>query len=171
MVAITCLSAEESVARQAELRDLLQDAVAGGASVGFVWPLAPEVVEHYWHSVIAEVAKDTKVLLVAQIDGQIVGAVQLAPAGMPNGAHRAEVQKLLVLRRARRQGIGRALIAAVEAEARTRGRYLLVLDTVKGQPPERLYEQWGYVRCGEIPDYARSTAGSLEATVLFYRQL
>jgi GNAT superfamily N-acetyltransferase len=68
-----------------------------------------------------------------------VGAVQLDLAERPNALYRAEVMKLFVHRRARRQGIGRILMGAVELAAMEAGRSLLVLDTRKGDPSEQLY--------------------------------
>jgi acetyltransferase len=90
---------------------------------------------------------------------------------MPNALHRAEVQKLLVLRSWRRQGIGQTLMMAVEQAARQAGRQLLVLDTRLGDVAERLYARMGYRRVGVIPKFALNSVGSLGATVIFYRQL
>ncbi|MFI4921654.1 MAG: GNAT family N-acetyltransferase, partial [Gammaproteobacteria bacterium] len=79
---------------------------------------------------IAKVEQGTRVLLVARAaDGSLVGTAQLDTETMPNGAHRAEVQKVCVLRSARGQGIGRQLMVAIEDAARAAGRTLLVLDT------------------------------------------
>jgi len=65
---------------------------------------------------------------------------------MPNGPHRAEVMKLCVLRRARRKGVAKALMRAIEQETRPRGRQLLVLDTRAGDVAEKLYEEIGYTK-------------------------
>jgi ribosomal protein S18 acetylase RimI-like enzyme len=132
-------------------------------------PLLPEEARHYWAQVIADVEQGTRVLLVARQGGQVVGTVQLEPAAKPNAAHRAEVQKLLVHTRARRQGIGRALMQAIEAAALELGHTLLVLDTRKGNNAEQLYRQLGFIRAGEIPRYVRSIDGRLNDTVFFYR--
>ena len=152
------------------LAALLADAVDSGASVGFLPPLSPDAARAYWHEVDAGLPHD-RVLLVAEVGGELAGAVQLALAGQPNGAHRAEVQKLFVMRRFRRQGIARALMLALEAEAVARGRTLLVLDTRVGDPAEHLYEQVGYQRAGIIPAFARNAEGVLDPTVLFYKTL
>ncbi len=119
------------------------------ASVGFLPPLAPKA-RRYWARVIADLERGGRVLLVARLAGHIAGAVQLEPASKRNATHRAEVQKLLVHTSARRQGIGGALMRAIEREAIGLGRTLLVLDTVKGDDAERLYPRLGYIRAGEI---------------------
>ena len=88
-----------------------------------------------------------------------------------NQPHRADVAKMQVHRRARRHGVGAALLRAVETEARNAGRTLLVLDTVTGSDAERLYSSLGWQRCGVIPDYALWPQGGLCSTTVFYRQL
>jgi acetyltransferase len=150
---------------------LLIDIVDAGAAVSFLAPLSPEAAEHYWQDVEVALAHGQHELLVAERDGVVVGAVQLALSAWPNGRHRAEVAKLLVHGSARRQGIGRSLMREVEEVARSHGRTLLVLDTREGDAGEALYRDLGYVRAGRIPDYARSSSGELHATVLYYREL
>lgn len=89
----------------------------------------------------------------------------------PNGGHRAEVQKVCVLRSARGQGIGKQLMLAIEATARAAGRTLLVLDTRKGSVAEGLYRKVGYIEAGVIPSYARTVNGTLVTAAFFYRTL
>lgn len=155
------------------LARLLRDAVEGGASVGFLLPLPPSEVEAFWEGVLREVVDGGKLLWVARRGGEVVGCVQLALAQRPNGNHRAEVQKLLVLQAARRQGIARALMSAMESEAQARNRSLLVLDTLAGDSAEPLYRSLGYCEAGVIPHFARDTREpeKLRATVLFYKWL
>jgi GNAT superfamily N-acetyltransferase len=110
------------------------------------------------------------VLLVAEDERGIVGTVQLVPAEPDNQPHRADVAKMLVHRRARRQGVGAALLEAAERSARTLGRTLLVLDTASADA-ERLYERRGWVRVGTVPGYALLPDGGLCDTVFYYREL
>jgi GNAT superfamily N-acetyltransferase len=152
------------------LLDLLRDAVDAGASVGYLVPLADADGRAFWQGVKAALA-DGRVLFGAYVGDRLVGSVQLDPVGKPNGRHRAEVQKLLVLREFRGRGIAKALMAAVERKAAGLGRWLLVLDTVPGQPAEKLYERLGYRRAGVVPDYAEKSGGGFEPTVIFYKKL
>ena len=181
---ISRLTAPQATSHLPDLTALLQDAVASGASVGFLPPLSAEEARAYWQEVIAAVAGPHRLLLIAQVDGGVppplrsatgamvvAGTVQLHLVSTPNGRHRAEVAKLLVHTRHRRQGIGRALMLAVEAEARHAGRTTLVLDTRLGEPSEQLYLSLGYSRAGAIPDYARSADGTLHTTVIMYKLL
>ena len=171
MQSIRSISAEEGIRLLPELVALLQDAVEDGASVGFLLPLAQAMNERYWEDCLTEVHTGNRILLVAQTDGNLAGSVQLDLATKPNALHRAEVQKLLVHTRYRKQGFGSRLMAAVEDVARQLGRTLLVLDTLEGDNGERLYERCGYIRVGEIPKYARLSDGSLRGTVVFYKLL
>ena len=115
--------------------------------------------------------KGSRVLLAAMENERVEGSVQLALEMRANGNHRAEVMKLFVHRRARRRGLAKWLMREVEAAASRLGRTLLVMDTRKGGEAEKLCESLGYVRYGEVPDYARSGNGVLHTTVFFYRQL
>ena len=171
MTTVERITAEQARPELDELIELLRDSVDNGASVGFLPPLGDPVARAYWEEVVEEAARGTKILLVARQGDGVVGTVQLAHATKPNALHRAEVQKLLVHTRARRQGIGEMLMAAVEAAAREAGRTLLVLDTRQGDPSERLYLKCGYARAGVIPHYARNERGGLDPTVLFYKLL
>lgn len=171
MPEIIALDADNARRLQPDLVALLQDAVAGGASVGFLPPLAADEASAYWEGVSTDLTAGKRVLLAAVEQGRVIGSVQLELAGRANAAHRAEVQRLLVHRDARRRGIGRELMAALEEHARRIGRTLLVLDTREGDPSETLYARCGYTRVGVIPRYARSASGTLDGTVYFYRHL
>jgi GNAT superfamily N-acetyltransferase len=171
MSTIEEVSSESALACLADLVELLIDSVASGASIGFLPPLDADEAQSYWADAIEQIAGGGRRLLVARQDGVLVGTVQLALAEKPNARHRAEVQKLMVHTRARRQGIGQALMAAADEAARRAGCTLLVLDTRAGDPSEQLYFKHGYTRIGAIPQYARSANGELHATALFYKLL
>ena len=160
-------------AADADVRDLahlLLDAVASGASVGFLDSLSADDAAEWWRAKLAA-ADPRAVFLVARDAEGIVGTVQLLPAAMPNPAHRADVAKLQVHRRARGEGLGRALMDAIEERARKDGFTLLTLDTKRGDVAETLYERSGWTRVGAIPNYALDPDGSSCDTVIFYKQL
>jgi acetyltransferase len=171
LTGVVRLQTDDVTRHAGPLAELLIDAVDSGASVGFLPPLSREDADAYWRTVASALTAGHRILLALFDDAGLVGSVQLDLPAMPNGAHRAEVQKLFVHRRARGRGLARTLMAAVEAEARRAGRTLLVLDTRAGDAAERLYETIGYVRAGTIPRYARSASGELHATVFLYRWL
>jgi acetyltransferase len=171
MAVIERVSGSDAPARRAGLVDLLRDAVAGGASVGFLDPLPEADAVAYWEQVFADADAGRRLLFVARDGNRVLGSVQLFLPRQPNAAHRAEVEKLLVHTAARRRGLGRALMLAAEDAAAALGRHLLVLDTRAGDPAGRLYEHLGYVRAGVIPGYARSSSGRLHGTAIYYRDL
>lgn len=168
---IDVITAREVDGRIGELSALLDDAIRGGASVGFVLPLAQGECEAYWREIALDVADGMRDVLVAKEHGRVVGTVQLAPSGKTNQPHRADVQKLLVLASARGHGVGAALMRALEARARAAGRWLLTLDTRTDSVAERCYRRWGWTACGTIPDYAKDPDGTFANCTFFYKAL
>ncbi len=153
------------------LSDVLTDCVEGGASVSFMSPMTRAKAEAFWRSASASMARGERVVLVAEdAAGAIVGTVQVIWAQPENQPHRGELAKMLVHRRARRHGVGAALLAAAEQCALSAGRTLLVLDTASDDA-ERLYARQGWQRVGVIPDYALLLDGGFCATTLFFKDL
>lgn len=154
-----------------ELTALLCDCVDSGASVGFIGPFSQRESQEYWYGVEADITKGTRYLLVANLSGKLVGSVQLSVSDKANGLHRAEIEKLMVHTQARGRGVAKLLMQEAEVLASTLCRSLLVLDTKKGDIAEGMYSKLGYVKVGEIPGFALSSSGELDATVLFYKEL
>ena len=153
------------------LADVLIDCVEGGASVSFMLPLPRAKALAFWRGVTEAVTRGERALLVAELEGRIVGTVQLILALPDNQPHRADVAKMLVHRSVRRQGIARQLMAAADATARDEGRTVLVLDTVTGGGAERLYTRNGWQRVGVVPNYALMPQGGFCSTTFFYKHL
>lgn len=156
----------------AALATLLRDCVALNASIGWTSTPSADEAAAFWKRCQQACARGERrgwVLLDPQ--GQALGSAQLVLDMPANGAHRAEVCKVMVSPNARRQGLGERLMTLAESEARLLGRTLLVLDTLVGSPAERLYRRLGFQVCGAIPDYAMSTEGRLEATQILYKVL
>ena len=153
------------------LADLLKDCVDGGASVSFMHPLTRERAPAFWRKVADGVAAGQRALIVAEDDHGVCGTVQLIFDLPENQPHRADLAKMLVHRRARRHGLGAALLQAAEATARECGKTLLVLDAVTDGDAARLYARLGWVRVGDIPNYALFPQGGYCSTTVFYRDL
>jgi GNAT superfamily N-acetyltransferase len=151
------------------LAEVLVDCVAGGASVSFMAGLTQDEALAFWHGQAD--ADDGRAILVAEDGAGIFGVVQVIPAWPPNQPHRADISKMLVHRRSRRQGAAEALLEAAEKAALDMNRTMLVLDTVTGGAAERLYEKRGWTRVGVIPDFALMPDGELCATTVFYKAL
>jgi len=154
-----------------ELTNVLIDCVEGGASVSFMLPLTRERAMAFWRNVSRGVAAGERALLIAEDAHGVCGCVQLSFDLPENQPHRADLSKMLVHRRARRQGLGAALMRAAEEVARECGRTLLVLDAVTSGDAARLYERLGWVRVGDIPNYALFPRGGLCSTTVYYRDL
>ena len=167
---IVVLDAAAAKAAIGELADVLADCVEGGASVSFMLPYSRDDAETFFEKVIASIGRDETVLVVAKLDGRIVGAVQLGLDMPPNQLHRGDIKKLLVHRAARKHGLGAALMDRAEREAKARGRSLLVLDTASGDA-ERLYVRGGWQRVGVVPDYAMWPAGGFCDTTFFWKRI
>ena len=170
--AVTLLTPERARQLRGELAELLVDAVESGAAVNFVLPMTRTKAETWWDDALASHAAGERLIFVAESGGRIAGTVQLILAPQENQDFRAELAKMIVHRRARRQGIGAALMRAAEEEARRRGRTLLTLDTESGKAGEHLYAAMGWMKVGEIPGYATNPDGKgRHGASLFYKQL
>ena len=154
-----------------ELSEILIDCVASGAGVTFMHPLSMATAEAFWRKSAECAAAGTRALLVAEDDDGVVGTVQLILDLPENQPHRADLAKMLVHRRARRRGLGEALMRAAEQVAIDCGRTLVVLDTVTGSDAERLYARLGWQRVGVIPNFAFVSGGVTTPTTFFYREL
>lgn len=152
------------------LADVLTDCVEGGASVSFMLPLSKQRAAGFWQGLAEDVAKQRRILLVAEDDEGILGTVQAILSQPENQPHRADIAKLLVHRRARKRGAGAALMQAVERAAAVSGKTMLVLDTASAEA-ERLYRKLDWQTCGVIPDYALLPAGGLCQTIVFYKRI
>ena len=152
------------------LATLLMDAVASNAGISFMSDLTPGAAAAWWRQILTNAPART-VVLIARDEQGIAGTVQLQPAWAPNQPHRGDVAKLIVHRRSRGRGIARALMHAVDRQARDHRYTLLVLDTCKGSAAERLYTSLGWVRVGEVPNFALNPDGTWCDTVFFYKQL
>src|SRR5687768_13310685 len=153
------------------LVDVLIDCVEGGASVSFMHPLTRDRAGAFWRRVAQGVAAGERALLVAEDAQGVCGTVQLIFDLPENQPHRADLAKMLVHRRVRRQGLGAALMRGAEATARECGKTLLVLDAVTDGDAARLYEKLGWVRVGDIPNYALFPQGGYCSTTYFYKDL
>jgi len=169
MVRIEQLPCEERHERA--LAALMVEVVADNASVSFLHPLSHGTARAFWRQSLELAEQGKRIVFGAFEDGSLLGTVTLNLDTPENQPHRAEIAKMIVAKSARRRGIAARLLGAAETEARARGRWLVTLDTVPGEAGERLYVRLGYVRAGEIPDYALRPDRTLSATAIYYKRL
>jgi GNAT superfamily N-acetyltransferase len=170
-VTIRSLSPKEAAEQVGALSAVLIDCVEGGASVSFMLPMTRDKAERFWRGVAEGVAAGERILLVAEEGGEIVGTVQVVLTQPENQPHRADISKMLVHHKARKRGMGAALMLAAEEAAARMGKTVLVLDTVTGSDGERLYMRLGWQRVGVIPNYALWPQGGLCDTTYFHKQI
>lgn len=166
------VDAESLVRERDAICALVRDTVEDGASIGFVLPLADDVLAEYADSIVEDVRNGNRVVVLARDGaGAVIGMVHLELPWKPNARHRAEVQKLMVHTSARRQGLSRLLMTEIERIALEQGRTLLMLDTEQSSPAESLYRTSGWTDFGVVPGHAAQPHGQLSATTFFYKRL
>ena len=155
----------------AALCDTLVEAVASGASVSFMHPLAPEVAAAFWTKSLAAADVGERVILGALEDGALVGTVTLHLDCPPNQPHRGEIAKMMTRVSHRHRGVATALLREAERLAVAHKRWLLVLDTAEDEGAAGLYERVGFKLTGVIPDYAFKPHGGLTGTLIYWKRL
>ncbi|HEJ9660543.1 TPA: GNAT family N-acetyltransferase [Proteus mirabilis] len=167
---IYCYDEKISENKIEQLTKLLYRCVLGGASVGYTdAETQVDDMRNYWLSVNHSLSKNSFKLVTVEIDNKIVGVVGLDLCTKPNGLHRAEVCKLLVLPNYRGKGLAKKLMSEVEQLAWRLGLTLLTLDTnIKGITVS-LYRSLGWQVSGEIPEFAQTVNGELEATTIMFK--
>ena len=153
------------------LAAIMVEAVAGGASIGFMAGFSQAESLAWWQGRLAAAAQCEVLIVIALDDGGVAGTVSLVHAAMLNQPHRADIAKMMVAKRTRGRGIGAALLTAVEALAVAQGRTTLVLDTISGSAAARLYERAGWEKVGDIPAYALMPDGEMAPTTLYTKRL
>jgi GNAT superfamily N-acetyltransferase len=155
------------------LSQILADSVVDGAAISFMAPISYDDAALFWsRDVQPEVAAGRRVLFGAERDGDFLGTVQLLTAMPPNQPHRCEIAKMIVHPRARRLGIGRALMNRALDRARELGKTLVTLDTRTGDVAEPLYASVGFEVAGVIPGFAWDPDGKAQhATTYMFRRI
>ena len=153
------------------LSEILIETVAGGGSVSFMHPLAPEAAFAFWQASLAAAGRNERIVLGAFDGDELIGTVTLLLDLPPNQPHRAEIAKMMTRISHRHRGVATALMHAAERMAIERGRTLLVLDTAVEDGASGLYEALGFTLTGVIPDYALKPHGGLTGTMIYWKRL
>lgn len=123
------------------------DAFTSSAAERATLPLA------WWETRVAPGVDASETVFGAWIDGELAGVAGLAVEQREKTRHKSTLFGMYVPQRYRRHGLGRALVAAVLADARRRPATLLVQLTVTAgnAAAQRLYESCGFVAFGTEP--------------------
>jgi acetyltransferase len=116
-------------------------------------------------------AEEDRIVLLAEVDGAVVGMAHVAPSRAANARHRAEVQRVAVAERARGTGVGRALMEAVAGAALENGITLLWLTTHEGSDACAFYESVGYTKLGVMPAYSERPDRTRTPGAFYFREL
>jgi GNAT superfamily N-acetyltransferase len=170
-VEIRPLGADEVRDHLDALAAVLEDCVAGGASVGYMAPFSHEDARAAFEGFVADAERGARIVLAAFDGGRLVGTAQVVLALPPNQPHRAEIARVLVHRSARRRGIAARLMEAAEEAARAEGRTLLVLDAVTDGDAARLYDRLGWNTVGVVPGFALYPDGRPCDTTYFWKKI
>ncbi|MEU6794111.1 N-acetyltransferase [Nonomuraea wenchangensis] len=133
---------------------ILADLVGAGAALGWVEPPSrDEVAELLGHVVSAARAGDAA-LRAAYLGRRLVGLGYWLRYARPTHRPHADLEKLAVAAAAHGRGVGRALTAALIADAREAGIEVLTLDARGDNTAAlRLYRSLGFTEYGRLPGF------------------
>ena len=138
----------------AALCEATDAAIIEGGGFGWINPPGRRVLESYYRGVLLIPEKE---LLVARIDGVIVGAAHLVmpPRNNEAQAFSAQLMHSFVAPYARGHGLAKLLTQSVELRAKELGFHVLSLDVRETQTAAiHMYESLGFERWGTNPNYA-----------------
>ncbi|CAL9351884.1 Ribosomal protein S18 acetylase RimI-like enzyme OS=Streptomyces griseomycini OX=66895 GN=FHS37_003241 PE=4 SV=1 [Streptomyces griseomycini] len=145
----------ELEARFAEsVHRILADLVGGGAALGWTEPPSRDEVAELLGRVVSAVQAGDGALRAAYLDRRLVGVGYWLRYDRPTHRPHADLEKIAVDAAAHGRGVGRALAAALIADAREAGIEVLTLD-VRGDNTNalHLYQSLGFTEYGRLPDF------------------
>ncbi|MFD3561749.1 GNAT family N-acetyltransferase [Streptomyces sp. NPDC058686] len=133
---------------------ILADLVRGGAALGWVDPPSRDEVAELLDHVTSEAHAGNAALRAAYIGRHLVGLGYWQRYARPTHRPHADVEKIAVDSAAQGRGVGRALTAALVADARRAGIEVLTLDA-RGDNSNALslYRSLGFTEYGRLPDF------------------
>jgi len=106
-----------------------------------------EFPEAYWQAFEAIDADPRQLLVVAELNGRVVGTLQLTfiPSLTYRGGERAQIEAVRIDAGSRDRGLGRAMVGWAIEQARARGCRLVQLTTDQRRPEAlRFYQSLGF---------------------------
>jgi ribosomal protein S18 acetylase RimI-like enzyme len=138
-----------------DLCEATNAAIIEGGGFGWVGSQDRAVLARHFRGVLLV---PDRVLLLARLDGVVVGSAQLVrpPRNNEAQAFAAQLTHAYIAPYARGFGLARRLVGRVEEQAASMGIRVLNLDVRETQAIAiKLFEDLGYVRWGTHPAYAR----------------
>ncbi|MER7789873.1 GNAT family N-acetyltransferase [Streptomyces sp. NPDC097640] len=133
---------------------MLADLVGGGAALGWVEPPSRDEVAELLGHVVSAVQAGDAALRAAYLDRRLVGLGYWLRYARPTHRPHADLEKIAVAAAVHGRGVGRALTAALIADAREAGIEVLTLDA-RGDNANalRLYRSLGFTEYGRLPSF------------------
>ncbi|MFF2382500.1 GNAT family N-acetyltransferase [Streptomyces sp. NPDC058108] len=133
---------------------ILADLVAGGAALGWVEPPSPDEVAELLGHVMTAARNGDAALRAAYFGGRLVGLGYWLRHARPTHRPHADLEKIAVDAAAHGRGVGRALTAALVADARAAGIEVLTLDARGDNTGAlHLYRSLGFTEYGRLPRF------------------
>ncbi|MEU5209818.1 GNAT family N-acetyltransferase [Streptomyces sp. NPDC020742] len=152
---------------------LWADVSHAGGAVGFVPPVTREDIRPFLLGKLTALVEGRERLLVGRDDGgRVLATAYLAPSTHPLMRHWIWVYTVMVHPSLQGRGVGRRLMAAVDAAARTLdGITALRLTCRGGSGARRFYEACGYQEVGRVPGAIKVAEGDFRDEIMMWRQL
>lgn len=154
-----------------ELSAVLMDVLIGDSVMGYQQSMSREEAESAFYRLRDALSKQETLMWIARDNLGVMGFARLDLCADADGLNRAEIKGVMVHRRARRQGVGKMLVRALEDAANIARRGLLFLDVQAGTTAETFWRAAGYRYLGELPDYVCSADGYCHSAVIYYKRL
>ncbi len=131
-------------------------------------PIEDDKIDRYWSGVARELESGERELLAAFSEGQVVGSVQIAYEKAESVRHRADLQKLFVLRTHRRRGIARSLLIEALSRMPALGLAMYTITTLADSSADLLVSSLRFTRFGVMPHYGVTPEGKLHDASMHY---
>ena len=157
----------------AELRPqliaFLDRVLAVDDAVGFPGRLSPAEADQVIDALDRDLLHRRCQVLVARLDGGVVGQCTLVPSGSPNNRHIGSIVRAMIDPDLRTANLLPAACSHIVERCRSLGVELLCIDTRVGSRAARLWQALGFREYGRLPDYSRVGAARYEGLYLYHR--
>lgn len=147
------------------------DVTNAGGAVGAAAPATHDDLRSVREDALGRVEAGKDHMVVALLDGEVVGFGFLTFRPGPLFRHWATVKRLQVHPDLQGRGIGGALLGEITRVARTLGLEQLHLTVRGGTGREAFYERYGYEVAARIPDVIRVAPGDTREEIYMVARL
>ena len=153
------------------MAEIWLDVTNAGGAVGAAAPATHDDLQQVREDALGRVEAGKDHMVVALLDGEVVGFGFLTFRPGPLFRHWATVKRLQVHPDLQGRGIGGALLAEMTRVARSLGLEQLHLTVRGGTGREAFYERYGYKVAARIPDVIRVAADDTREEIYMVARL